>query len=104
MNGLHIHGQMLARGQMLEFSKITYLSDDLSDASAQIKSMFATSVDGTTLITTRIIENKGYRLVSHLDGSVGMLGTKVNAMCAMDNSLFKELSLIQFAKECDSDI
>ena len=98
MDGSH------TRGQILEFSKITYLSDDLSDTSAQIKSMFATSMDGTILITTRIIENKGYRLVSNLDGTVGMLGTKVNAMCAMDNSTFKELSLIQFAKEVDSDI
>lgn len=98
MDGLH------TRGQMLEFSKTTYLSDDLSDTSAQIKSMFATSMDGTILITTRIIENKGYRLVSNLDGTVGMLGTKVNAMCAMDNTLFKGLSLIQFAKEVDSDI
>ena len=92
------------RGQMLEFSKTTTLGNDLSATSARIKTMFATSTDGTTLITTRIVENKGYRLVSALDGTVGMLGAKVNAMCAMDNSLFKELSLIQFAKEVDNDI
>lgn len=65
----------------------------------KVDSNFAITNDGLTMVVTRFIDNKGFRLVFKLDGTIGGLGTKVNSVCEMSNSDFKEFSLIQFARE-----
>jgi len=75
---------------MLEFKKTHGLE-------GSITSSFAITNDGLTMVVTRFIDNKGFRLVFKLDGTIGGLGTKVNSVCEMSNGDFKEFSLIQFA-------
>jgi len=82
---------------MLEFSKTSYMSDDLSDGSSEIKTMFAIPNEGTIMIATRLIVMKGYRLVLNLDGTIGALGHRVNNVTKMTNDQFKTFSEIQFA-------
>jgi hypothetical protein len=77
---------------MLEFKKTHGLE-------GSITSSFAVVPDGSIMVVTRLIDNKGFRLVFKLDGTIGALGTKVNQVCEMSNDDFKEFSLIQFAKE-----
>lgn len=72
---------------MLEFTKA---KDEIT------KSSFAIVPDGSLMIVTRLIDAKGYRLVVNLDGTIGMLGAKVNEMTKMPNDEFKLFSEIQF--------
>lgn len=67
----------------------------------KVDSSFAIAPDGSVMVVARFIDNKGYRLVFKLDGTIGALGAKVNQVCDMTNDDFKEFSLIQFAKDED---
>lgn len=78
---------------MLEFTKTL---EDVTDNGLVIKSAFAITADGSTMVTTRLIDNKAHRLISRLDGTIGMLGAKVNEMTKMPNDEFKLFSEIQF--------
>lgn len=82
---------------MLEFTKVSYVGDDFSDGSSEIKTMFAITKEGTTMIALRLINMKSYRIVFSLDGTVGMLGERVNSTTKLSNSDFKCYSEIQFA-------
>jgi hypothetical protein len=84
---------------MLEFSKTSYMSDDFSDGSSEVKTIFAIPQEGTIMIATRLIAMKGYRLVFNLDGTIGALGHRVNNVTKMTNDQFKTFSEIQFAGE-----
>lgn len=83
---------------MLEFTKKSGNDGDLENGRplVNIKTSFAVTKDGMTMIATRFIYNKGYRLVFTLDGTIGALGKKVNSTCAMTNEMFKTFSEIQF--------
>lgn len=84
---------------MLEFTKTSGNEGDLEDGRplVNIKTSFAITKDGMTMIATRFIYNKGYRLVFALDGTIGALGRKVNDTCEMANEMFKTFSEIQFS-------
>ena len=82
---------------MLEFTKVSYASDDFSDGSSEVKTMFAITKEGTTMIAIRLIDMKSCRIVFSLDGTVGMLGERVNMATKLSNSDFKCYSEIQFA-------
>jgi hypothetical protein len=82
---------------MLEFTKISYASDDFSNGSSEVKTMFAITKEGTTMIALRLIDMKSYRIVFHIDGTVGMLGERVNMATKLSNSDFRCYSEIQFA-------
>lgn len=86
---------------MLEFTKTSGNEGDLEEGRAlvNIKTSFVVTKDGLTMIATRFIYNKGYRLVFTLDGTIGALGKKVNDTCGMTNEMFKTFSEIQFADE-----
>lgn len=75
---------------MLEFKKSHGIE-------GTITSSFAINSDGSTMIVTRLIDGKGYRLVFELNCSVGALGARVNQVCDMDNTDFKTYSEIQFS-------
>lgn len=91
---------------MLEFTKTSANESDLEDGRAlvNIKTSFAITADGMTMVSTRFIYNKGYRLVFTLDGTIGALGKKVNDTCEMTNEMFKTFSEIQFASLGEADV
>lgn len=84
---------------MLEFTKLSGNNGDLEDGKPKvnIKTSFAVTQEGTTMIATRFIFNKGYRLVFIMDGTVGDMAKRVNNTCAMSNDDFKTFSEVQFA-------
>ena len=69
---------------MLEFKK----SSDYSTTT------FA--VTETVMVCVRFTNNKGYRLVINLDGTIGMLGKRVDDVLEMSNDDFMLYSDIQF--------
>lgn len=90
---------------MLEFTKLSGNIGDLEDGLPviNIKTLFAITKEGTTMIATRFIFNKGYRLVFTMDGTVGDMAKRVNNTCAMSNEDFKVFSEIQFATNDGED-
>jgi len=70
---------------MLEFKKTTEYSS----------TSFSTT--GLVLVCTRLTYGKAYRLVINLDGTIGVLGQRVNDIMAMSDSDFILYSDIQFA-------
>lgn len=83
---------------MLEFSKTLV---DVTKTNPDVVSHFAIVPDGTIMVVTRFIRNKGYRLVFNLDGTVGQLGTKVNEATKLSNDDFVTFSQIQFSEVDD---
>ena len=80
---------------MLEFSKTLI---DVNNVNPNVTTNFAIVPDGTVMIATRFVRNKGYRLVFNLDGTIGQLGTKVNEVTKLPNDDFVTFSQIQFSE------
>ena len=71
---------------MFEFKKTTEYSSTSFSATELV------------LVCTRLTYGKVYRLIINLDGTIGTLGQRVNAIMAMSDSDFVLYSDIQFAK------
>jgi hypothetical protein len=89
---------------MLEFAKVYNHDEDKSMTSAEIKTFFAITQDGMTIIASRVIFMKAKRLVFTIDGTVGALARKVNDTVKMSNEDFAMFSDIQFASEVPNAI
>lgn len=76
---------------MLEFKKI----GDYNSTS------FTTT--GLVLVCVRLAKGKGHRLILNLDGTIGMLGQRVNDVMAMSDDDFVLYSEIQFSGEANDD-
>lgn len=83
---------------MLEFSKLSANIGELEEGRevVNIKTSFSVANDGLLMVSTRLIDSKGYRLMSKLDGTIGDMAMKVNSTCSMTNDMFKTFSTIQF--------
>jgi hypothetical protein len=70
---------------MLEFKKTTEYNSTSFSATSDV------------LVCTRLTYGKAYRLIVTLDGTIGMLGQRVNQVVAMSDTDFVFYSDIQFA-------
>lgn len=86
---------------MLEFAKSYIHEEDKSQVTSEIKTFFAITQDGMTMIASRVIFMKAKRLVFAMDGTVGDMARKVNNVVKMPNDEFAMFSDIQFAEEAN---
>lgn len=56
---------------------------------------FTVTSDGGLLVATKLIDNKGYRLIQQLDGTISSLGKAINKLCALELDDFKLYASIQ---------
>jgi hypothetical protein len=70
---------------MLEFKKTTEYNSTSFSATSDV------------LVCTRLTYGKAYRLILTLDGTIGMLGQRVNQVVTMSDTDFVLYSDIQFA-------
>jgi hypothetical protein len=58
---------------------------------------FTVSNDGLLVVSTKLIDAKGYRLISELDGTIGSLAKAINRISNFSNDDYKTYSTIQMA-------